>query len=69
MTYGSATVMRPAMSLIDLVVEIQKRRTVRELRRLMQALENAVKEYHENKPNENQPADGNAEAARHHTTA
>ena len=57
------------MSLIDLLVEIQKRRTIRELRRLMQALESAVKEENENQPNENKPADGNADAARHHTTA
>lgn len=57
------------MSLIDLFVEIRKRRTVRELRRLMAALEQAVKEDNENQQNENRTTDGNADAARHHTTA
>jgi len=57
------------MSLTDLLVEIQKRKTIRELRRLMQALENAIKEDNENQPDENKPADGNTDAARHHTTA
>lgn len=57
------------MSLIDLVVEIRKRRTIRELRRLMAALENAIKEDNESKPDENRTTDGDADAARHHTTA
>jgi Sec-independent protein translocase protein TatA len=57
------------MSLIDLLVEIRKRRTVRELRRLMAALEQAVKEDNENQQNENRTTDRNPHAARHHTTA
>lgn len=57
------------MSLIDFVVEFQKRRTIREIRRLMAALEDAIKEGNESKPDENRTTDRDDDASRHHTTA
>lgn len=61
---------REDVSLFDLVVELNKRKTIREIRALMARLEDAIaKEKSESKSNDNETTDGNPDASRHHTTA
>lgn len=59
------------MNLVEIMVEMQKRKTIRELRSLMQRLRDAIEEgeKHENKPNENRGDSDNSESSHFHTTA
>ncbi|MBM3967932.1 MAG: hypothetical protein FJ308_23195 [Planctomycetes bacterium] len=59
------------MNLIEIMVEMQQRKTIRELRQLMQRLRDAVKEgeKHEGEPNENPGTPGKTESTDFHTTA
>ena len=57
------------MSFFNLLVQLNKRKTIREIQSLMKQLEDAVKkETHENKSNENKATDGNYDTAVHRAT-
>jgi len=57
------------VSLFDLLVDLKKRKTIREIQLLIRQLEDAVKkETHENKQNENQTTDGHIGETRHRAT-
>jgi len=56
------------VSFLDLFVELNKRKTIREIRALMRRLEDATKEDNENKPNEDKATDGNPDTTDHRAT-